>query len=111
MGEDDDTKICPYCAKMIEEAAVVCPFCGQEQPGEGWLEPGPDEPRLQIRVIRDTAPARDQRPVIGFIGLVLLSFGGLLAIMTGSTIAILILIVGAAVLAIALFTGNVKLLG
>jgi hypothetical protein len=28
------TKVCPYCAETIKEAAIVCRFCNRELPKE-----------------------------------------------------------------------------
>lgn len=59
-------RACPYCAELIQEAAVVCRFCGR------------DVPSAAVRAASKAAAAKTSRRVLILVAIVL---GGSLAMM------------------------------
>lgn len=89
-----DIKQCPFCAEDIKVEANVCKHCGRN---------------LQAPT---AGSSQDKKPIIGFVGMILLGAGVLSALCAGpGWLAWAMLISGAFVLGYALLTGNIKLLG
>lgn len=40
--DNDQVKVCPYCAETIKAAAVVCRFCGRDVPPPAATDADPD---------------------------------------------------------------------
>lgn len=88
-----ETKTCPFCAEEIKWEATICKHCGKSVDGSD-------------------KPEKKPRPIIGFLGILLLFFGGLVCVFSGgNTASIWVTIIGGIILLVALFTGNIKFWG
>ena len=96
---------CQHCGAQVREGAKFCQECGKPPFGNAQsVTPQPTPSVAQPR------PEKRKRPIIGFIGMILLIIG-VIVVFSNVTAGLIVGVIGLAVLVFALFTGNVKLFG
>lgn len=99
--EENRIKECPHCFSEIDARASVCPVCRRD------IDTPPTERSGRAE---DSDHGEDNGPRIGFIGM-LVVVAGLFIALVQMELGLLILIVGAGLLAYALFTGRLPFWG